>query len=416
MYKKELSLEDEQLKKCLQCETCVSVVANYSNIANIIIKEEELKESESNKEIVFNDFTDEDDCEMIEYISKQLEIEGTAEEKYSALKQLSAKGSFEGTDFCLGNLKQIISAIYPFYTKSEIEMQMFSNKKRYILSIMNASNKKYVKGYDIDRGNNAIAKFRKDHDEENLHEELQYIFDKFIYPHKQTNRNYERFECPEAREYFNAIICEEAERYSKNIEIKKFFERIEKLNNSSQKIILEYIHNAPKELGKCLAPIMKKQKMSENDLKHLTEFGISSLQGFKKNKASRIEPKDFSRLCRALLVSEDVLQKGKGKIYGNWMNLLDKEGIEAIQKTARENKMFLREVSGINKSKKFVREKIKDIIEMEDNEYKELIQNNPALFEAEDYSLGDFELYDALLNKDEAYVLLDVLEKLESEK
>lgn len=415
MFKKELSLEEKQIKECLHCKTCISVVADYSNIVDIIRKEE-LKNDESNEQFILNDFINEDDYEMIEDISELLKIEGTVEEKYSALKQLSAKGSYEGMEFCLGNLKQIIYELYPFYTENEIEMEMFSSQKRYILNIMNESNKNHVKGYDMDRGDNAIEKFKRNHKEENLHEDLKYIFDKFIFPHNQTDRDYERFDCPDAREYFNAVMREEAERNSKIIEIKKFFERIEKLDNSSQKIILEYIHNAPKELGKCLAPIMRKQKMSENDLKNLTEFGISSLQGFKKNRASRMEQKDFSRLCRALLVSEDVLQKGKGKIYGNWMKLLDKEGIEAIQKTAIENKMFLRDVGGINKSKKFVREKIKDIIEMEDNEYNELIQNNPALFEVEEYSLGDFELYDALLNKDEAHVLLDVLEKLESEK
>lgn len=111
-------------------------------------------------------------------------------------------------------------------------------------------------------------------------------------------------------------------------------------------------------------------------------------------------------------MSEDVLCLGHGKSYGNWMSVLSKEGLNGLQKAIEKDGEFQEiDSSKRNKIKEFARNEIIQII---NDDYEEVIKNNPGFFEEEDFEVYESkeELFINIIDKEYAYILLEVLERL----
>lgn len=182
--------------------------------------------------------------------------------------------------------------------------------------------------------------------------------------------------------------------------------RVNDLNMEHKEIIREYIKNAPKKFGNNLKLIMERQGMTEQDIAMLIGVTPSVIQSLEKCEATERSKEDIIRLCRALLVSEDVLYNGAGKIYGNWKMLLDKEGIKALQEADKDMNARDKKVSAME-MKNFARGKIKELIERDDSEFYQMIKDSPELFCEEDINIYPDEKdgFKNLLHKEEVYVV-----------
>lgn len=446
-----------QIRKCLDCKIGFDVIWDYKDLYGMAMKEEEirfyLKDIDSSaleklpkllnlpdtgestqkqlqhvsEDDIFEAVLDEDGTRVVEELSEILGITGAVREKYNVLKQLSQSKGFgeEELDICLGNLQPIIHALCAWYEKSgDNEDNILMGKAvytKYIFSIMHELNEKRNSGYDGERGSKALKLFGSE-DEEKYEKEivknLREIFKEFRLGGKETYDIMTRGEC------FLKEIDEVARVYDKVAPSRSdFFERLDRLGSESGEILLEYIRHAPKKVGVNFRIAMEKQHMSENDiLKFINEMlphgakrkKISAVQ----NIAKAIAPNDTETIrlvCKALLISEDVLYKGTGKRYGDLGELLSDEMVGDIKELAQEN--GIEEVT-CNKTdtamRKFFKKKIKTMVENSGMDLQKLTEIYPDLFQEEDYCLYDDnnKCFDSLLHKEEALALLEVLERM----
>ena len=210
-----------------------------------------------------------------------------------------------------------------------------------------------------------------------------------------------------------------------NAESNGFNKRVHMLSDGLGIVMKEYLQNAPKKVGNTLRAVMGKVGMSQADLYN----SLKDCPVFKekyecvRNKEGSIRrdinhfietdmPEEDARkeilplVCRVLLISEDVLYKGQGKIYGSWSGLLDNEGLAEIGK--------LTETKGKKERKNIVHKGIANIAQMGEGEFLELVREAPVLFQEEDFNVYEYyECFDNLLHKEDAFALLEVLERME---
>ncbi len=393
----------EQLTRCLNCKVANDFIADYKYFFKIL--------SKNSKDI------NEKDIEMIKKLSSYLNIKSTTKKQFIALRKICEHNSLKNSNnICLYYMNTIMFAINWFYedNKSSNHTWAIDNKKHLIpvFTIMNDVNKN-IQHYDYSRGKTAISNLKKisiknseEEEEEELFDELKYIFDAFTNEKEENYTYLKKGDC--YMDLFNYNVGLMTHSYNEeneyNATLNELYNRIDKLSNKSQEIIKEYIKYAPKKFGYNLQAVMKHQNMTENDLKVLTGIEISAIQALTKADVPQRNQKDIENLCRALLVSKEVLYNGIGKIYGNWKLLLDNDGIQTIASL----------IDGRNKTstKEFVRTNIRDIISLPEAEFIKLIHSTPDLFCESSFNIEN--AFTNLLNKKEAYTLLEVLEKVES--
>lgn len=393
---------NEQLTRCLNCKVANDFITDYKYFFKIL--------SKNSKHI------NEDDIRMIKKLSSHLNLNSTTKKQFVALKKICEHNSIKNSNnICLCYMNTIMFAINWFYEDniSSDHISAIDNKKHLIpvFTIMNDVNKN-IHHYDYSRGKTAISNLKKisikkseDDEEEELFNELKYIFDAFINAKEEKYTYFKKGDCYiDLFNYNVGLITHSYNEEKEHNDTKNaFYDRVDKLSNKSQEIIKEYIKYAPKKFGYNLQAIMKHQNMTENDLKVLTGIEISAIQALTKADVPQRNPNDIQNLCRALLVSKEVLYNGIGKIYGNWKLLLDKDGIQTVASL----------IDSKNKTttKEFVRTNIRDIISLPKDEFIKLIHSTPDLFCESDFIIEN--AFTNLLNKKEAYILLEVLEKLE---
>ena len=88
--------------------------------------------------------------------------------------------------------------------------------------------------------------------------------------------------------------------------------------------------------------------------------------------------------------------------------MLDDGGLEEIGRLA--------EIKGKNKIRKLVHKGIADVAGMQEKEFLEFVREDPVLFQEEDFNVYEYhECFDNLLHKEDAFALLEVLERMEKE-
>ena len=418
-----IELEKEIRRNCISCFILRRTLEDYRQIYEM--KREEIEQ--------------EDNKILIEELAKIIAIPGKLEEKYAVLKRLSKSEpddscellkqqskDFDKTqeDKCLVNLQKIISAIKCFYKGDTDTICDKALYKGEILSLMHEENKgkKDIFGeqYDKEKGENALKKYnakRKSEDStEEIAEGLEYIFKFYCYASIDFCDMYNREKC-----FFriaNIIKDENDVKKEFHDNVTDYFNRVSILPEDRKKILLDFLNRMPKNFGYNLKVVMHYKNMTENDIISLfpnNKYNISKIQELQKNK-TRPKEKESENfllyLCRALLVSEDVLCLGHGKSYGNWMSVLSKEGLNGLQKAIEKDGEFQEiDSSKRNKIKEFARNEIIQII---NDDYEEVIKNNPGFFEEEDFEVYESkeELFINIIDKEYAYILLEVLERM----
>lgn len=348
---------------------------------------------------------DETDIGMIEELAEALVIGGTVEEKFDQLKKLSSNTSFENaTDMCLVHLQQIIYALRNIYGgKTEEDIIERHPNLRSILTNMNDLNKHSISSYNTKEAQESLKLFGQREKRENcvkeIAEGINKIFNKYCSLLECSYKINSKSEC-----YLAQVAYCDAENKAER-EYKLYSKRVERLCSESKQIIQEYIKYAPKKFGQNLKYVMNKQNMSEQDIAMIMNVKVSDIQSLKECEIPKRKKEDIVLLCKALLISEDVLYKGIGKLYGNWKVLLGKEGVKSVQK--------LEKTKSINSTKEFIRKEINELINMPDSKFQEMIKDNPVLFHEEQFNLTEKECFMNLLHRDEAYTVLEILEKRE---
>lgn len=416
-----MNIEKAYRKNCISCFIARKVIEEYGQIYNM--RKEDIEKDE-NKSI-------------IEELAGILAILGKLEEKYAVLKRLSKSRPEDSSellkqqnlafdesqdDKCLVNLQKIISAIKCFYT-DDIDTDTICDKVPYkyeILSLMHKENQDkkniYREHYNKEKGEEALKKYnakRKEQDgTKEIEDGLEYIFDFYrLYTQIESCNMYNREKC-----FFKIAKIVKDENEEKQILLQEgtdYFNRVSLLPQEKQNIIWKFLKQMTKNFGYNLRAVMSYKNMTDNDVTQLIpgDVNASKIEELKKNKTQPDE-NFLLYLCRALLVSKDVLCFGYGKSYGNWKSVLSKEGLSELQKAIKEDKEFQEiDFSKRTKVKEFARSKIIKII---NNDYDEVIENNPDFFEEEDFKVYESkeEFFINIIDKEYAYILLDVLEQI----
>lgn len=196
---------------------------------------------------------------------------------------------------------------------------------------------------------------------------------------------------------------------------------IDRLNKEYQGIIRDFIKKSPKMFGVNLCYVMRYKDISEQDINNFTDGKLkaSTIQSLKECKIPGISDEQMKLLCRALLVSEDVLYKGHGTSYGNWKTFLEPKTKNAIkyewEKTAIN-------ITGApikeNDNKKYIYKGIYFLISENEESFQNTLndlQKDVFVTEQMDIYANEEKEYDASLSKKEISLLLEVLEQKQAQ-
>lgn len=208
-------------------------------------------------------------------------------------------------------------------------------------------------------------------------------------------------------------------------------------------ILCDYLKKAPKNPTNLIDLLMKKQGLTDTIIAILLFGNPEEKANIKKwhkpNDSTEELPKQaklhLKELAKIFLVSEDVLRCGTGKIYGNWKIALDENKNINFQNellTSEDNEE-LQKIDNPKQrrpaviTKKHIYERIKSFISQTDEQFKEMIIENPDFFYEEDFCLFtytvdgkecyDFEaMYKSLIHPEDFDTLLSVLEELQAKE
>lgn len=408
-----VEFEKRKLESCLECAIGHNIISGMGYIYDYLSsKEGNWREEEA----------DDTEKEMINQAAAYLGLKGTFKKTCESLFSLTLDEALAGLyeneeeSACMARLRNIINCLEPIYENDKGLYSMVPARAKIVFAKMDSINAQAYAGYRDGIDNDVIKKLNnKKYAEENMghiHKTLKKVCERY-----SSEENPYKFENKAGRcerQIFLDIVnrdslkADSLRRGIKQREKNIFFARADKLCSQSKHILEEYIMHAPKEFGCTLDIVMREQEIKEQNLSNFTGIKANAVQSLLQSKKPQRPQEDISLIARALLVSEDVLYCGTGKIYGNWMDFESKKTVDdIIEKTGTlKNK---------NEAKSWIRESINNVIRKEPDEFQQLMKDNPDSFIETDYAAyPDIEdAYYALLNPREAETLLDVLEKME---
>lgn len=308
---------------------------------------------------------------------------------------------------CLEYLKPIISALKGFYNGTN---EAILEKRRYLVNILNEMNElnKRIPEYKYDSAKNVISRFSRYNESDDdkvaskIANGLKYIFKNYFTFSLSKNAIQTPAQC------FNTTISEIVQESQPLLktkqESKQFIERVNHLPKQHAIIMQEYLRNALKNIGITLNSIMELQDMTDQDIAKLLDCKANKIQALRTQKSTN-ESQDFiNLLSRGLFVSESVIRTGYGQKFGNWNDMLKGDILKEAMEDQNKSKSQI-----INQ----IRENIHSYIESEEN-FKKILAKFSNVFEAEEIAIFSSleECFENLLHKEDAYTLLEVLEKL----
>ena len=376
--------------------------------------------------------------EIVEKLSGLLGIRGSLEEKYEVLRGLSSMGEYGDTDFragdfieeksaiCLANLPSILMEIKDFYDENEVEMETkkYNSHRKHIFSTMHEINMKYAdkNKYDTGKCEKSLKLFEKRLRQDDVEkrrkfrEGLLHIFETFCDNCGRDEFDINKGRMCEAETFLRVMRDSGLEDGVK--ERGEFNRRLALLSDRSKKIMDRYMQNAPKKFGSTLRIVMREQGIDKDELARIVNPCVEG-QDIRGRTIEAYMNADMPQkytwesvvpyLCRALLISEDVLYKGHGKSYGFWSGLLDDGG--GLEEIGR-----LTGIKDEKGRKNIFHEGIAKFVGMGDVEFREWVRKYPDILREEDYDVySGHGCFDNLLHKEHAYILLDVLERMDKE-
>lgn len=189
---------------------------------------------------------------------------------------------------------------------------------------------------------------------------------------------------------------------------------IQGLNEASLHLFHEYIMSVPKSFGYNLSALMQFQGLTHQDL--AKAFGNTSARTFQslcEVKITESPQIDIRKIAQALLVSEDVLYYGVGKLYGIWDEILSEYSNSNLRKmtsnernTARANKQNI----------------VGMVAKMDHDEFIQMVSQEAAFFHERPYCVyleeneGEFyynysKMYNQALHPKYIDILIAILKK-----
>lgn len=235
--------------------------------------------------------------------------------------------------------------------------------------------------------------------------------------------------------HYGCMLIDAIQAHEDRLKMEQTYERFlrhyHKLSDENKELMDRFILRLPTNAGQNLSHVMKakgiKESMIVNLIRpHHPRALVSDIQELKRKREIE-EDERFNRLlCRVLLVDRDVLFTGTGKSFGNWFPYYKGEKeIGDIWNIARKNVIFESDQGNARKRKKasFCSD-LANILD-EDISVEEFVQKYQYLniFYEEEFSVfktkyedgfedeseDKIEHFNALLDKNAVYALLEAL-------
>lgn len=441
-------MANNQIKKCVSCPVAHKFISEYSLYWNTY---QEVKKSKGKDRKALLKLK-----ETIDNLSEILLIEGTYKEKKIFLNRLINTNisvdelypELSEISDCVRSINKIVSSLKIFFVESEYpfdeitDIPKFATNNLCCLSdfllennikteTLTTEEKSWDKDYLNTLGfTTSEDGFEDDPTEEEIEKALS-TYNKFRkivmdYCQSSTGEISYKYCSPIFNKDKSLMNCQSnslnmLSETNNSLGIKLF-----RLNDTYRSVVYNYLEKAPKKFSDVLTRVMEHQnlgytevaKLWNNEKKH-----ASSVQKLTTSDNNKLTDEDKKTLQKILLVSEDMLICGSGRIYGNWNDVLKKQ-------TDPEESKILLESYG---EKKYIDTKSKirdDIIELINNDEKFEEARKTSDFFCDDYlcvytCIDDYSnelcydynaMYENLLHPEDFDTLLSVLEELQAQE
>lgn len=433
---------DNQIKRCIYCKMGRQIIGDYQQFCEDV--------SSGDKE---------DIKESVDNISKTLGIEGTYSQKYNYIENLS-NPKMARTKFykdihhnvknkeCVNHLNNIIASIRCLFESDEDNdneknfVNTLTRQSFEILYIMKSTFCDNIESLSefVNRNCQELESYIKVKSDNNNNSNSDESCNLYLDCAKILD-NY----CVNKSSNIKCKYCNNTDSKDlRNCQAEMFLEFINshtvhnKLKEEYQTILKEFLIKAPKDFGKLFTLIFNKQKLTEqeianiwNKLHRFEDIEAGKIQSLKGGKTNDLSPEQIKFLSRILLVSEDVLKCGTGKIFGNFQIPLNP--VRAKHKPTEEENNYLKRLKEeyktdtIRNLRQEVINKIASIINLDDEDFYRIINENKEFFCEEDICLFTYEedgeeyydydlMYENLLHPEDFDTLLSVLEELQAKE
>lgn len=210
--------------------------------------------------------------------------------------------------------------------------------------------------------------------------------------------------------------------------------RINSLNETYLEIIQKFMFDVPKKLTYTLSCLKILQNLSYKEIGELLwnkkEITARPIQSYCENENRNVPDEEIKRLAKILLVSEDVLRKGYGKIYADWDEILgQQETLKILNEILKEENKTEQSTSKTDKIRLLLNqseENLDKIIKPHEEDInlylrkfsEEELKDEYVTTENIDEHLKYYYDYEKILqtakHPEEIYVLISVLEELQA--
>ena len=157
--------------------------------------------------------------------------------------------------------------------------------------------------------------------------------------------------------YDKLVNCEHklfSEIVEKQQPAKLITHRINNLNEHYINIVENFMFNVPKKLTYTLSNLKALQNLSYKKIGVLLwnneNIKPRQIQSYCEDENRKVPDEEIRRLAKILLVSENALRKGYGKIYADWEYILEQqETTNIIDKISKKDKKDVKSISKTNK-------------------------------------------------------------------
>lgn len=297
------------------------------------------------------------------------------------------------------------------------------------------------------------------YENEDVAEDTYYKFSDLIDDYVTPPSNISKYDCCDKIYKNNSLLSDKSideftncidrlnepfkEELQKQTRMNKINEILNHESNILKSIMCRYLEKAEKNQKKILDFLMKKQGITDTNIAIILykdpnkKTEIENWHKIKDN-STELPPKaklHLQELLNILLVSEDVLRCGTGKIYGNWKNAINENKNEKF-KDALLTSDDMKEIEKTKisphrrpslKTKERIYDRIRTFINPSENDLNKMISENPEFFCEEDFCVFTYEkdgeeyfdyelMCENLLHPEDFDTLLSVLEELQAKK
>lgn len=472
-------LEEEEIKCCLACPFAHQIINKYyaflPKFTDYCTKEEkkigelkEIKEFQKAKKINKNlkdlNNTPKEIAQLVESISKTLQIKGTFQKRCVFLKTLSninlkyddiISGLEDNseTTICVFMFHKLFSNLKGLF-KGKLEYAEMSNaQSEYVICVIDSFLKErgiiIKKEPEIKTNNNIKRKNAKEEYTVKFNHRKE-IIERYCYAKPEDLKfeyinpllvKYipdvlkEKIPCEKLKKCEHLFFLETVEKYPY---IKFITYRINNLRGDYLEIAEKFLLDVPKKLTHTLSHLKILQNLSYKEIGVLLwnnkEINSRPIQSYCEDEHRKVPDEEINRLAKILLVSEDVLRRGYGKIYSDWEEILENPAtLDKINKIIDKETHPIELTSDTDKILLLLNQSDEDFYKMiepyeEDiNLYlrkftEEELKNEYIVIEDEDIDddlkyYYDYEtMYKTALHPEEIDVLISVLEELQAQE